>query len=548
MSASRPAKSASPGPEALAREGLTSIVIAFAMAFVAMGFVVRGFVIPTGSMAPSLLGSHLRLQDPESGFTWALGPYAYRQPNRAGGPLPTQGTAQAPVKVHAPLSGPSPTGGRGLSYVNRRLLGGDRLFALRYLPLIAEPRRFDPVVFAGQSNPDENVIKRLVGLPGEQIALAAGDAFTRTPSTPVQGWAGEGWHVARKPERLQRTLWWPVFDSSFRAPQDVDPWRPEAGWAAAGRTFTHTGALSRVRWEPAAWPITDFLPHNEIPGVSIEGGRFPDPRTPGRMLVEAARPTYGVGDLALSAHVRATGEVVRLGITADGHEFMGEVRAGRARVAMRPESSGAWQTLDEQPFSGSLALSLPSLVELWRVDQAVWLFVGGRLVAGGPEHGGYNWSPLERIRITTGLTPEEVEAHPASLEPKALYSPGFPWIEADGEAEFFRVRVSRDIFWRPVARPHGNGFILAGRATHPSNSPTLGPDQFFLCGDNSTDSEDGRGWGPPHPAIADGLASAGAGVVPREMIIGRAFVVYLPALQWRGMVPILDVGRMRWLP
>lgn len=548
MSASRPSTSPSPGAEALVREGLTSVVIAFAMAFVAMGFVVRGFVIPTGSMAPSLLGAHLRMQDPASGFSWALGPYAYRQPGRAGGPLPVQGTAQAPVKVHAPLSGPAPSGGRALSFTSRRLLGGDRLFALRYLPLIAEPRRFDPVVFAGQSNPDENVIKRLIGLPGEQVALVAGDAFTRTPTGPTQGWAGEGWQVARKPERLQRTLWWPVFDAAFRAPQDVDPWRPGEGWKVSGRSFSHAGPLSRVRWEPAAWPITDFLPHNEIPGVSIEGGRYPDPQNPGRILVEGSRPVYGVGDLALSAYVRAEGETTRLGVTADGHEFMGEVRAGRARVAMRPEGADAWQTLDEQPYSGSLAGTLPRLVELWRVDQAIWLFVDGKLVAGGPERGAYNWSPLERARISMGLNPDQIDAHPASLDPASLYRAGHPWIEVDGEAELFRVRVSRDIFWRPVARPYSSGLILAGRATHPSNAPTLGPDQFFLCGDNSTDSEDGRGWGPPHPSIADGLASAGQGVVPREMIIGRAFVVYLPAIQWRGMVPVLDVGRMRWLP
>ena len=49
------------------KETITSLVIAFMLAFLFRGFVVEGFQIPTGSMAPTLLGKHVRFTSPHSG-------------------------------------------------------------------------------------------------------------------------------------------------------------------------------------------------------------------------------------------------------------------------------------------------------------------------------------------------------------------------------------------------------------------------------------------------------------------------------------------------
>ena len=80
------------------KETVTSIVIAFVMAFVARGFVVEAFLIPTGSMAPTLMGAHIRVTSPATGYTWPVGPWYYQGPGMEI-PLPIQGTRERPVVV-----------------------------------------------------------------------------------------------------------------------------------------------------------------------------------------------------------------------------------------------------------------------------------------------------------------------------------------------------------------------------------------------------------------------------------------------------------------
>src|SRR3954447_25310550 len=50
------------------KETIESILVAFILAFVFRGFVVEAFVIPTGSMAPTLLGAHMRFRCNDCGY------------------------------------------------------------------------------------------------------------------------------------------------------------------------------------------------------------------------------------------------------------------------------------------------------------------------------------------------------------------------------------------------------------------------------------------------------------------------------------------------
>ena len=197
------------------KETITSLVIALMLALIFRGFVVEGFQIPTGSMAPTLLGKNIRHTSPHNGYSWTTGPWDMIAQSRV------------PAKVQGPLTVTDPMTGLDQGESNRKLSSGDRVFVLKYLPMLHEPERWDVVVFKNPGT-HENYIKRLVGLPGEQLAIVDGDFFTRkfvegqTAVTGWDAWAGDDWEVARKSERVQRVMLQDVSNSRY-APVAVDP-------------------------------------------------------------------------------------------------------------------------------------------------------------------------------------------------------------------------------------------------------------------------------------------------------------------------------------
>ena len=120
------------------KEAFTSIVIAFAMAFAFRGFVLEAFVIPTGSMAPTLLGAHYRVRSPDTGAVFAA--------DRRLTETRRGDTISDPI-TNADL----PTAGLPR-------LDGDRIFVRKRTPLSPIPDRFDVVVFRSPTEPDERVI------------------------------------------------------------------------------------------------------------------------------------------------------------------------------------------------------------------------------------------------------------------------------------------------------------------------------------------------------------------------------------------------------
>src|SRR5438046_5450724 len=52
------------------KDTIESILVAFILAFIFRAFVVEAFVIPTGSMAPTLLGAHMRCRCPDCGYSF----------------------------------------------------------------------------------------------------------------------------------------------------------------------------------------------------------------------------------------------------------------------------------------------------------------------------------------------------------------------------------------------------------------------------------------------------------------------------------------------
>ncbi len=527
-----PAAAAKPENATSVKETLTSIIIAFAMAFVFRGFVIEAFVIPTGSMAPTLLGAHMDFKSPYSGYEWTVGPKP-----EAGG-LANPAPIQLKVDVRDPMTGMS------IARAQVPTSWGDRIFVMKYLYSLYEPKRFDVVVFKNPTEPSVNYIKRLVGLPNEMVALVDGDVFVRPllenesaeSIDRDRAWTGSAWHVARKPEAAQRAMWQPVFDSQYTpidnsSLQFRSPWIAADGtsgkWSIADRrAYEYSGSgPTALSWD-ASRPITDAVAYNE--------------------LSRAFNTQFPVSDLRMSLGVRPqqAGVMVSAIVRARRHEFRADVEGSSVTLRMRQSDGenpdGSWATLGQGTLPRPLTPGEVTNIDFWHVDQSLQVFIDDHLVA----HGAYEWTPEERVRWATDLTLESINRLRSGLiDPKNYLTSSARFEFSGGPFTLYRVAMARDIHYQ-AAQYHKTG--QPARATAPSSTAVLTGDQFFTCGDNSPMSLDARLWDSVDPWVAE--VDSQIGVVHRDLLIGKAFLVYFPAPKRSPLrVPIPDFGSMRFI-
>ncbi|CAN0343654.1 unnamed protein product, partial [Ectocarpus sp. 4 AP-2014] len=101
---------------------------------------------------------------------------------------------------------------------------GDRLVVSKSAYSFSDPKRWDVAVFKYPGNSQTNYIKRITGLPGEELRVFQGDLFTR----PL-GSAG-AFEIARKPPRQVLAMRQFVHDTDHEAATLFD-----AGWPLAWR-------------------------------------------------------------------------------------------------------------------------------------------------------------------------------------------------------------------------------------------------------------------------------------------------------------------------
>jgi signal peptidase I len=512
------------------KETFTSIIIAFAMAFIFRGFVVEAFVIPTGSMAPTLRGAHLQWRDRESGYEWAGGPQ--------------DGNPMAPAQIQTDTVGMNVNTGKRIQEKEKKLSGGDRIFVLKYLYSVYDPKRFDVVVFKNPTDPPVSYIKRLIGLPGEEVALVDGDVFVRRPATNEQvtdSWLASDWQVQSKPEHVQRTLWMDVFDSSYTPLRDTSfrtPFRGVTDGAVDATTWdttANTGVYAYKGDKPTVlewWGRPDSLPSlSDWYAYNVEstvGNRF---------------QRFPMSDLRMSLGVRPEKDGAKASavIVARGHEFRCDVEGDAVTLRMRPLDSQEWTQLATGKLASPLRGGHVTNLDFWHVDQTVQLWVDEKLVA----RGSYAWSLQDRMRNSLGASIADIRGSSGALlaVSRPPSSATIRWEFEGGPVSVYRVKVQRDVYYQPNVATDGRSPALA---THPDAPLLLENDQFFMCGDNSPNSLDGRLWGRPSPWVA--AVDPSPGVVHRDLVIGKAFFVYFPALQTTPVgAPMIDAGKLRWV-
>ncbi|MEO0631819.1 MAG: S26 family signal peptidase, partial [Planctomycetota bacterium] len=402
-------------------------------------------------------------------------------------------------------------------------------------PLSPVPDRYDVVVFRSPTEPDERVIKRLIGRPDEQVALVDGDVFVRDatglePGRPTT-WHEQGWRIARKPERVQRAVWQPLHDMA-RVPGETGsgPWIAETDdWTVYRGVFRHEGAgASSIRWDAAGWEIRDRSPYNDI-------DERRDQRVGSGGVRSGLSPSYPVSDLRVRFGLEPVGEPddVAVVFSVRSHEFRVSISQyigfAELRIDVRKADEASWSEMT----SGEIEVSLSHTTEfdIWHADQALTVFAGGERVLEAP----YDWTIAERLANTIpGSTLDELAQFDDGLnrlsDSEQYQLPGIR-IDVQGSAALHRVRVDRDLHYHPHHAQYRMRNNPPPLGTHPITTVTLDGGQLWVLGDNSPASRDGRSWGEPDPWVAHSLGpTAGEGILPIELLLGEAFLVYFPAM------------------
>jgi signal peptidase I len=565
-----------PPPEAQPRkenlkETIESILVAFILAFVFRAFVVEAFVIPTGSMAPTLCGAHMRARCEECGYSFQV-----NYPSREQGDEINIPNMTAPVfPMHCPNCG-FKVRREGTSAETSQPIPvyyGDRILVLKYLYLLQPPSRWDVVVFKSPSDGkfQTNFIKRLVGRPGETIMLLDGDVYA-CPDEKVQDPRdGESnvriddwpWQVQTKPRSAQEAMWRVVYDNDYiplnaawRGTKWVEPWKAEngGGWTlppgAAARIlhFDNSGGAGTLFFDkdanPDAFPLTDWLPYNETKMAGSYDAYGTNPYKDDQI------PRWYVSDLKLMfSYARQSGDgPMRASLTKLGQTFTAEIAPGAVRLLHRlPDAESRVVREVKMNTSGQL------MVEFSNVDYRVTLRLNGRdVIQTTPE----DYQPDVKALLKLHRQRQKLmEDRATSEQIRSVFGP--PRVELSAEKQactLAHLSLWRDVYYTPHYSNSPYQKPLIGSPEQPISLHRRDANydnEYFVLGDNSILSADARSWTVPVDLLASEDLYADPGRVPERFMLGKAFFVYWPAgfrpfsLKSPGVIP--DFGDMRFI-
>ncbi len=507
------------------REVVETVVFVVVLVLLLKSFVAEAFVIPTGSMATTLLGYHKMVTCPKCKFEFPVNCSSEVDP-------------QDGIKDDV-LSSVCPNCRYHINFAEEKRRNpkfdvpspssGDRVLVAKFLYDLfgRNPERLDVVVFKYPREPQKqqvpmNYIKRLIGLPGETIAIHYGNLYYLPPELspvyddsgvkPEDLWRDEHMHVndeaaralfaagrfqivRKAPDKLLAMMR-PVFDNDH---QDEDPAGLTArrwsgtGWTAAGTTFQHPTSSGETAWlryqhilrgtDGRPRLITDFMGYNAWEGLRHH--RPPQENWVGDLILECeANVEQPDGEL-----------VLELSRGPDRFRARFDLATGVCTLT-RQAHKGEEETLDSKPTGvkgkGSHRLRFAN------VDDRLTLWVDGALPFGD----GVTFAPAGQ------RGPTENDLEPASVGVK-------------GGVTVAKLKLFRDTYYtleppnadaRPIDDDWSDPNRWANLKSLPAKTIYVQPGHFLCMGDNSPESSDGRSWG----------------LVPERLMLGRALLVYYP--------------------
>lgn len=537
----KPARRRITSPAAI-RETVEVLVTVLILVFLLRTFEVQAFVIPTGSLAPTLLGRHKSVVCPQCGYPYQVS--AAGEVNSANGaafgPDYRVEECTCPMCRYAVDVGPDNPQGK-----NYPSLGGERVLVSMFAYQIAQPQRWDIAPFKYPGAASTNYIKRIVGLPGETVRISHGDLLIRRNGQ-------RQFRIARKPPHKILAMLHPVYDNDYASPAIIErgwparwqPW-PAAGdssgdWVASedGRSFHTDGSSAGEAWlryqhfvpSPADWRR---LQSNTLPTASAPRPQLIDDfcgfnvGRSHRAIALSGLPglesvgLHWVGDLAVQCTLEVqsrSGEAV-FELVEGGRRMQCriDVATGVGRLSIRG--------LDGFEPKASTSVRGPGRyrIRFANVDDQLTLWVDGSVV---DFDAATTYAPLNNTR-----------PRPADLSPVGIASRG-------AALRISHLRLWRDVYYI-ADRRGGAGMLLTDfdplalpfrltpddvarflsdpgrwRAFEARRSAdfALGGDQFLMLGDNSPRSKDSRLW------EREGFEY----YVARRLLLGKALLVIWP--------------------
>jgi signal peptidase I len=333
-----------------------------------------------------------------------------------------------------------------------RTINGKRLFIDRATLGIRPPGRWEVFVFRCSPHAQDYCVKRIIGLPGESVEIREGDVY-------IDG------RIARKTLVEQQASAMLVHDSAYRDPRLPPRWKAErtnSDWATSADGGWHRPAGD------AKSSATDWLTYvhsRRMPGSldALEETpiRDDDPYNP-----DISRRLNDVTDVMLEARLRLAG---------NGELYL-RAMDGRATFQLRIQSASGRATLERNGQEVQTAqidarlIDRPVEIVLSTFDRRLLFAIDGR-----------------RQLI--------FDDDRSSAPPKPVSRP-FAIAANRLAIAIERLRVLRDVYYTPPTD------------TRQALSRQLGPDEYFVLGDNSPISVDSRSW-------------MGGQTVPSGSLVGR---------------------------
>lgn len=533
---SRPQTKTEEGPvvKDVFREIVETVVFVIVLVFLLKIFVAEAFVIPTGSMAETLLGYQRWVECPQCHIDFPVNCSQEVDPQDR--PRLEVDACFCPnCRYHIVW--------REQGGMQKRLIqeppswgSGDRVlvskfpFDRNHLDRFGRPERFNVVVFKYPKEPQKgfvpmNYIKRLIGLPGETIAIYNGDLYVfdeedfpgelkygghnhllperredlwqleytySNDTGAVNAFNNNKFKILRKPPEIMLAMRRLVYDNDHQAANLVGQVPPRWQMDTNSRWTADNDRAPKVFRTEGGGPDVEWLRYRHL---IVKHGTNEPPQAPGNvetimnfMGYNAGEPSNGrietnwVGDLMLECTVTVEsnqGELI-LELSEGSERFHAKFDLATGDCSLVRLGGRDPQVLAKQEKvltkPGTYALRFANF------DDRLTLWVDGKL----PFADGVPYVPA---------TPEPEHANnkqPANIG-----------VRGGAKLGVSKVQLWRDTFYTVYP---DQAMPLSVKTMH------VQPGHYLCLGDNSTESADSRSWG----------------LVPERLMLGRALLVYWP--------------------